>query len=278
MNLMSGGLVCEHQGKMYVCDIAQYKGTFVLDAKGKREDTLDALMWFINHWKDMLYYSDQKNGCFLYEYDTKKNESRCLLKKPVAYITILDSTLYFIDENDGFLYSFPLQKQKQACLLREQIETYFIYNEQIYFVSRRGGFWKTELNGGRQKRISDDSPVSPQIIDGKIVFSDRDDSLSLYLMDDDGNNKSYLDAGAARTQSFITVERYIFASDLADNGALVRIDSANGHRVRFYGECVDKLHLVDDSLVFINKNAQNMWYKLPVSGGRAIPLIKENDA
>ena len=273
MNISNGALIAKHYNRLYVCDLENYRGTYILAAEGGDiVGRIDGVMWFAATLGDRIYYSNQKDNDYLYCLDTVSLSERCLLKKPCGNITVFDDKLFFLDETDSLMYEYDPPTAKVTQLMKEKVFS-FILREGIFYCAFAKGLLKLDLPGKKSAILTDHIPLCLNHTSNGLVFADRSHDFALSVLQP-GQDKPR-EIGQIKTQSIVAGGLYIYAANLLDNRSIVRVDIDSGEAIRFCGEKADKLHMIDGYLYFQNQNDKNAWYKMPLSGGRSIRLLPD---
>jgi hypothetical protein len=193
------------------------------------------------------------------------------LASPCSYITLYENKLFFLDETDSQLYKFDLATNKTSIVIKEESLSFIIKAGTIYYATDRG-LMEHDLQRGKSSLLTDHIPLCLGYAGSGLIFADRshDFCLSGLVL----GQKEPRKINHIKTQSIATDGQYIYASNLLDNSSIVRVDSISGEAIRFCGEKADKLHIIGNHLYFLNQNDKNAWYKMPLSGGRAIRLLQ----
>ena len=270
MNVSNGGLIAQLRDELYVCDLSGYGGTLALSRDGAVAWETSAVMWFAASDGRGLYCSNQKDFDYLtYLNASDKTETR-LLERACANLVMSDGKVLFLDEEDSCIYEYDPVRGKCSLIIKERASSFILVSGKIYYASENG-LKSFDLNGGSVEKLADCLPVCLNFADGHLIFSDelQDYALCRY---DIGQCK-LVTADGIRAQSIIATEEFIFAANLADGNSIVRVGLTSGESIRFCGECADKLHIIGECLFFLNRNDNNTWYKVSVSGGRPTPAL-----
>jgi hypothetical protein len=270
MNISNGALVAKHRNRLYVSDLENYQGTYILAEDGNILDKTDGAMWFASPYGAAIYFSNQKDYDYLYCLDTESLQEKCLLQKPCANIALFEDKLLYLDEADSHVYRFDIQTGKTALLIKEEIFSFILYEGLLYGAYAKG-LLEFDLRSGRSKLLTNHIPLCLNYIATGLVFSDR--SKDCLLSGLEAGQREPQKINHIKTQSLIADENYIYAANLLDNSSIVRVDMASGETIRFCGEKADKLHIIEDHLYFLNQNDKNAWHRMPLSGGRSMRLL-----
>ena len=271
MNVSNGGLIIQLNGNLYCCDLCKYSGTRVLSGDGGSGWDMKAVMWFAVSDGHGIYCSNQRDHDFLTYLDGKNMTESRLLKRACFNLAMLDDRVLFIDEEDGFVYEFDPGKAGCALMIKEKILSFILVSDTIYFASENG-LKAFDIRRKRTEKLCDCSPVCLNNSEGRLIFADKSRDYAICCFDIGQDKLSVISHVPA--QSMITTEEFVFASNLSDNDAIVRINILTGDSIRFCGESADKLHIIGDYLYFLNQNDNNAWYKVPLSGGRPMQVFK----
>jgi len=300
MNVSNGGLIAQLRGDLYVCDLGGYGGTRVLSRYGALVGEVSAVMWFAASDGNGLYCSNQRDydyltyisaGGLLENWPDVRRDGddvaygpnqlfatagRGLLtgvrrqKRACANLVMREGRVLFIDEEDGFIYEYDPKRDKCSPVLKERVSSFILVYKTIFFASE-SGLGSFGFHDGRKKKLADCFPVCLNYSNGYLLFADKRRDLALCRYDIGHGVLTATDG--IKTQSIITAGDYIFASNLADGGSIVRAGLLAGEAIRFCGESADKLHIVGQHLYFLNQNDKNAWYRLPIAGGRPVPVF-----
>jgi len=270
MNVSNGGLAAQLLEKLYICDLSRYSGTYVLSENGETVRNTGSVMWFAAPDARGLYYSDQRNFDYLTYLSAKTMDETCVLERACANIIMRDDTVLFLDEEDGCVCEFDPAKGKSSYMIKEKVFSFILAADKVYYASENG-LKCFDLHSRRTGKLEDCFPVCLNFSDGYLVFSDKYRDFTLCRFDVSQNELVVFDD--IRAQSIITTEKYIFASNLADGNSIIRTDITTGESIRFCGESADKLHIIGKHLYFLNQFENNAWYRVPLSGGRPVPVL-----
>ena len=270
MNISNGGLILKHQSRLYVCDLENYQGTYILAEDSSIISTINGLMWFAAPRGNNIYYSNQKDNDYLYNLDTESLAENCLIKKPCSYIVAWAEQLFFLDETDKQIYGFDYKTGKTSPLIKEEVFS-FIQNGGLLYCAGAKGLLEFDINSGRSQLLTGHIPMCLNITPKGLIFTDRSLDYSLSILYT--GHSEPIKINNIKTQSIIAGKSHVYAINLPDNRSIVRVDITSGEAIRFCGEKADKLHIVDDYLYFLNQNDKNAWYKMPLSGGRSVRLL-----
>jgi len=269
MNVSNGGLIAQLHDNLYVCDLSEYSGTHILSADGVSVWNMKAVMWFAVPDGQGVYCSDQRNFDFLTYLDGNSMEETCVLKRACANLIKSGDTILFLDEEDGFVYEYDPAKKKSSLVIKEKAYSFILNNNVLYFAAE-SGLKCFNLRNKRTEKLKECVPICLNFSSEQLIFADKNQDFALCRFDISQNKLVVLDD--IQTQSIITSEEYIFASNLADSNSIVRVDINTGESIRFCGESADKLHIVGEHLYFLNQNDNNSWYRVPFEGGRPVAL------
>ena len=272
MNVSNGGLVAQLLDKLYICDLSRYSGTYVLSEDGETVRNTKSVMWFAAPGERGLFCSDQRNFDCLTYMDIETMDETCVLERACANLIMHDGKVLFLDEEDGCVCEFDPAKGKSSYVIKEKVFSFILVADTVYFASENG-LKCFDLHSRRTDKLGDCFPVCLNFSDGYLVFSDKHRDFALCRFDISQNKLEVF--GDIRTQSIITTEEYIFASNLADGNSIVRADITTGESIRFCGESADKLHIIGKHLYFLNQFDNNAWYRVPLSGGRPVPVVAD---
>ncbi|MCL1905399.1 MAG: DUF5050 domain-containing protein [Clostridiales bacterium] len=270
MNISNGALITKHKGRLYVCDLENYRGTYILDEECGVAGRIEGLMWFAATLGTSLYYSDQRDKDYLYCLDTESLSENCLLKRPCGYITVFDDRLFFLDETESLIHELDLKTGKTSPVMRERVSSFILWEGAFYCASAKG-LLRFGLYGGKGDLLTEHIPLCLAYSALGPVFADVSHNFALSVLKD--GQRTPDKAGRVKTQSLAVEGRYIYAADLTDDCSVVRLHTEGGGAIRFCGERAEKLHIIEDHLYFLNQNDKNAWYKMPLSGGRSIRLL-----
>ena len=271
MNISNGGLITKHQNRLYVCDLENYQGTYILSDEGNTLGIIDSVMWFAAPLGGHIYYSNQKDNDYLYYLDIQSLAESRLLKRPCSYIAFFEDKLYFLDETDTMIYKFDTNTDKLTPVIKETVFSFILHGGVIYCTFAKG-LLEYDLRSNRSTIRTNNVPLCLNYTPSGLIFADRSNDLALSNLNT--GQKELKKLGQIKTQSIIADENYIYAANLLDNRSIVRVDIHNGEAIRFCGEKADKLHILDNYLYFQNQNDKNAWHKMPLSGGRSIRLLQ----
>ena len=258
--------IFNYQDRLYVSDLENYRGTYILSADESIIGMVNGIMWFAAPHNDHIYYSNQKDHDFLYCLDTQSQSESCILKRPCSYITAYADKLYFVDETDSRLYLFCLQTGKATPLLKEAVYSFILQEGKIYGSTAKG-LIECDLDNPKGSLLTDHIPLCLNYTSSGFIFAARNSDFYLSALKPGQNEPEKI--GCIKTQSIAIGENYIYAADLLDNRSIVRVDMISGETIRFCGEKADKLSIIDGHLYFLNQNDNNAWHKMPLSGGRS---------
>jgi len=270
MNVSNGGLVAELNNDLYICDLGGYRGTHIISKGGDLVGEFSAVMWFAAAHENGMYCSNQRNFDYLTYLDGESMEETCVQKRGCANLVMHGNALLLLDEEDGFIYEYDTAKKKSSPVVKETAFSFILVTDTIYFASE-SGLKSFDLNNGRTEKLEDCFPVCLNATGGQLIFSDKNQEFALCMFSISKNRLVKVDG--IRTQSIVTTEEYVFASNLADNNSIVRVDQLTGEAIRFCGENAERLHIVEEYLYFLNQNDDNAWYRVSCSGGRPTPVF-----
>jgi len=273
MNVSNGGLIASLLGNLYVCDLSKYGGVRVLSEDGATVWEADATMWFAAPDGGGLYCSNQKDFDYLTYLDAGNMSERRVLKRACANLVASSGGVLLLDEEDGYIYEYDPEKDKCAVVVKEMVSSFILVSDTIYFATDVG-LKCFNLRSRRAERLVDCSPACLNHADGRLIFADKRQGYAMCRFDIGQNRLEAYDG--IRASSIITSGEHIFASNLDDSGSIVRVGvGGGGAPIRFCGESTDKLHIIGQCLYFLNQNDNNAWYKVPLTGGRPVPLFPE---
>jgi len=181
-----------------------------------------------------------------------------------------NKNILFLDQEDGYVCEYNPVQGKSSYIFREKVFSFILVTDTIYYTSENG-LKCFNLHSKRTGKLIDCFPVCLNYLDGQLIFADKYQDFALCRLDISQNKFIVFDE--IRTQSIITTDGYIFASNLNDGNSIVRADIITGQSIRFCGESADKLHIIGEYLYFLNQDDNNTWHKVPISGGRPIPVL-----
>ncbi|MCL1975337.1 MAG: DUF5050 domain-containing protein [Firmicutes bacterium] len=271
MNTSNGALIIRHKKLLYVCDLENHLGTHVLNEDSQLIGKINGLMWFAASWGEDIYYSNQKDHDYLYCLDTQSLSENCILNWPCSYLTVYADSLYFLHEADNFIYKLELPSHEPTAVIKEEFRS-FIIHEGFLYGAQAQGLLKFDMHSTKSSLLTGHMPFCLNLLADVLYYADcaQDYYLCSLCMDEKKPHRVDL----IKTQSIISEGNYLYAANMLDNRAIVRINAVNGETIRFCGEKAEKLHIIDNYLYFLNQHDKNAWYKMPLSGGRCLRVMK----
>jgi hypothetical protein len=232
MNISNGALIVKHDDRLYVCDLENYQGTYILGEDGGVEGKIDGLMWFAAPYGNNIYFSNQRNYDHLYCLDAQNLSVNCILKHPCSYLTIFADKLYFLDETDSLLYEMDLKSNRINPLIKDKISSFILCKGACYCACAKG-LLVFDLRSGKSTWPMEHIPLCLDHTPGGLIFSDTSRGFVLSSLKTGQREPEVV--GCVKTQSLVTAEEYIYAANLSDNRSIVRLTLGGGEAIRFCG-------------------------------------------
>lgn len=266
-NLHNGGLALKKEGSLFLTDLRNYSGTYVLNEETGETALAEGVFWFMNSTYDSIYYSNQAQGNRLYRMDIASQVSSQLTDRPVYGLTRSEDWLYYISETDQKLYRCLLNGKNETRITDEPVESFLVEGERIFYVTQQG-IRACSVTGSGRELISDLVAVHMIKTGNKLVFADKRNRYLLTLLDlHSGETQVYEDISPS---SLNTDGRYIYCANRSNENSIYRIDPESGSKIRICGEAADYLHILEDRLYFCSRQE---WYRMSLSGGQAAKVI-----
>ncbi len=266
-NNLNGGLVNKAGNKLFVSDIHNYKGTYIIDSYGRQPVLKDGLFWFMNCEGNSIYYSDQKLSNSLCRYDIDANTENVVLEKPCYGLLTCGEWIYYINENDGKIYRCLLNGKSEYKIINEQVICFITENEQIFY-STETGIYTCSMKGDKVNKISDSAALNMLLVDEFLVYTDKKNKYILTIFNLRNENvETYTEICAS---SINAKDRYVYCTNINNDSSIYRISLDNKSCIRICGEGANNLHIIDDDLYY---NAKNEWKSISITGGNSEKLF-----
>lgn len=269
-NIINGGLIQEHHGRLLVTDWQDYSGTYLVEEE--RRVPLNGMFWFMNASNGSLYGSDQFRDHHLIRLDLDSQRAELLAEYPVYGLTLGGEWLYYINESDRRLYRCHLDGRHESRLTDEDTSSFLLDEERIYYTTGQG-IRSCGLTGNGREVISEHAAVHMILLDGQLIFGDKKNQYALTMLDLlTGRTEIHTDIAP---NSLNSDGRYLYCANRSNGSTIYRIDPASGTKIRICGDSADVLHIVDGDLYFCNNRE---WYRMSLFGGQAVKVFKNNEA
>lgn len=269
-NNQNGGLVFKTEDNLYVSDVYTYKGLITV-GEIKTEIIKDVIAWFINQDTNgkYLYYSNANKRNKLCKMNIEEKEENSVVEDPVYLITLYDNYLYYINQEDGKLYRCDKQGRYKEVIVNDYVMSYTIADHKIWYAVE-SGIGCCNLEGFDKETLSKDTGTSIIYAGDIAAFCNKNKNNCITVLDLIGSQQ--YDIAGSYTENINIYENHLFFSHKKEQCALYRYNLSSRDSIKFTSETSHYLHIIDKHIIFYDVYGTHEWLKIPVSGGRAIPL------
>ncbi|NLD47423.1 MAG: DUF5050 domain-containing protein [Clostridiaceae bacterium] len=253
-NLNNGGLVLKLEEKFIISDMKSYKTVYGSDTGG--------MFWFMNYDGSAVILSDQNKNNSIYRMDKEKCSMELLLDKPCYGLFLKEDWLYYINENDRKVYRCQTNGRNETKVIDEQVGKFILEEDRIFYTTPQG-IRTCAISGSDRDIVSDAVAAELMLINGKLVYTDKNRQHVLTIMDLDDKTVKTIDDMAPSSMN--TDGQYLYCANRLNDRSIYRIDINNESSIRICGESCEYLHIIGSELFFC---IDREWYRMSLTGGK----------
>lgn len=272
-NNQNGGLVFEAENKLYVSDVYTYKGLITVE-ETKVHKINDVMAWFINQDTNdkYLYYSNENKRNKLCRMNVEEKEENIITEDTIYLLTLYDNYLYYINQEDGKLYRCDKQGRYKEVVINDHVTSYMIADRKIWY-GVESGIGTCNLEGFHKETLTKDTGTSIAYAEDALAFCNKNKNNCITVVDLIDAGQYDIDGSYATNIS--VYDNYLFFSHKKEQCAIYRYNLTNRDSIKFTSETAEYLHIIDKHIIFYDVYGTHDWMKVPISGGRAVPLYNK---
>ncbi|TYQ16045.1 UNVERIFIED_CONTAM: uncharacterized protein DUF5050 [Acetivibrio alkalicellulosi] len=269
-NLENGGLVLKVDDKIYISDIKNFSGTYVIDNTDEIHLISEGVFWFMNFFDSHIFCSEQKKDNSLMKFDVNYSSEEIILNVPCYGLYGSDKYYYYINEVDRKLYRCFINDRKEELIVDDQVICFCVSNRVLYYSTSKG-IQSYNLDSEDKEHISDSHGINMMILSKSMLFTDVSNDYLLTTIDlETGRIDAIEDIYPG---SINTDGKYLYCTNRKNSSSIYRIDIDRKNSIRICGDSGEYLHIIDDEIYFCNKLE---WYKMSKLGGQPNKVFNQD--
>ena len=152
-----------YNGKLYFCSNmgTEEYGIYSMNTDGTDiRKIADVNAWYMNIYKDNIYYTDYNNRRKLMKMDLNGKNRECLCEKRCFNVCVIDDMIYFSTGDGRKLYRMTANGTQKEKILDSYTNYTNYYNSRFYFIDDNNIIYSCKTDGTDLKQLSDNDLYS----------------------------------------------------------------------------------------------------------------------
>lgn len=263
-NIINSGFAAEYGGYIYYRAGSGDLCRMNMDGSGRRMiRTADC--YYINVYKNNIYYSDENDNFNLFRVSIEGGERKRLSYDECYFVFVVDDTIFYKNSADGKIYSTALDGAGRRCLVDHEISSFVVFNGFLYVLENdsHGSLYRYNFDGsGSTFLLYGTEKVT--VLDGSVCFRYTPDGGKLYrLLNDYGEITCLCDDLCHFPNNS---EKRLFYARYYEDNVLYHMAFETGDERRLSGKHCYNLNIVGSWIIYRNESDNYNIYMMGLDG------------
>lgn len=261
-NIINSGLVTTVGGLTYLTDVKNYSGTYVVDMFGNVEKVINnALFWYGVNIGKYIFFSNQMKNNSLYSYNSQNGEIQQVNEISCRNLIKHENDIFFVDDSSKNIMKCNVNNYIIEQFSDNRVEIFSIAGNALYY-SAATGIGMIDINTKKEYGVLSSVANIIGCWNNMLVYSDfkSEGVICVYNLLDG----RFFKIDSICSESIVTYENYIFATNIKDRNSIYRIDISKGEVLRIFGDSAFNLHVSGSEIYFTDR--EDNWCRISVFG------------